>query len=178
MRTIFTGMLALVLLGGCATQIKTYQVKSAPTNAYTTWCWMQGCEVTYQGPQEYYNKQVLDQIATSIANQMTFRGYKQNDDSSDLLINFYLVMKQDEQQVQEPTKHDIFLNDQWLYNRHPDYVQYLKGSLVIDVIDRATSTLIWRANIIRYIDLHESPEMEEIDRVIDKAMWRFPEKGW
>lgn len=166
--------LMMILLSGCALQVKTYQKPGTDISKYKTWCWMEGCEVTYQGPEEYYNEEALMSISDAIGEQMAQKGYIRNDEEQDLLVNFYLIMEMREQEVVEPNYEGMSMNMQWLPQVYPKYVRYLKGSLVIDIIDRRESELLWRGNVIKYLELYPTLDKVAIKNAIAQAMKKFP----
>jgi len=167
-----------VLIGfSCAVQVKTIQRPNTSLEKYESWCWLEGCEITYQGPSEYYNKEVIDEISNSIAFNMYEKGYEQLDESADLLVNFTLILEEDSVQLDRefPVGREVKEIDQsWVLSFYPEYYRYLKGSLVIDIIDRRKSELIWRSYAKRYIDIGAEVDKDEIWKGVAKAMKKFP----
>ena len=76
----FTFTLLFVLFSSCAVQVKTYQKPTIDFNQYESWCWLEGCEITYQGPKNYYSKEAIDEIANAVAFNMHDKGYLQEDE--------------------------------------------------------------------------------------------------
>ncbi len=172
MRTLFIPV--LIALTSCAVQVKTFQNPDTDFSPYESWCWMQGCEITYQGPDRYYDERVINEVANSIAWNMNDKGYLHGDDRSDLIINFYFVVEED-----SAIKEDFFYSThqgerEWLTMLYPEYQNFLKGSLVIDVIDRATSNLIWTSTAVRYMEINPSYDEQAIWSGVAKAMKKFP----
>ena len=176
MKKLLIPFLAL-FLGGCVLQVKTYQNPNADISKYETWCWMEGCEVTYQGPDEYYNEEALAAVSDAIGEQMAKKGYIRNDDEQDLLVNFYLILEMKEQQQVEPPYDGMRMEMRWLPEVYPEYIQYLKGSLVIDVIDRRASELLWRGNAIKYMEIYPKLDKNEIKIAVERAMRKLPERA-
>jgi hypothetical protein len=171
-------MTFIALLTGCAIQTKTYQKPDAAIAKKETWCWMQGCEVIYQGPEEYYNEEALALVSDAIAEQMAKKGYIRNDDDPDLLVNFFMIVEMKEQQVVEPHYGGGEVEMRWLPEVYPEYIHYLKGSLVIDVIDRKASELLWRGNAIKYMEIYPKLDEESINKGVFRAMKRLPERKY
>lgn len=166
--------LPFFLLLSCAVQVKTYQNPEADFTKLETWCWMQGCEVTYQGPEYYNDPRVIDEIAGAIAWNMNDKGYLQSDDQSDMVLNFYVIMEQDSNEVSTPF-YDTYQDErEWLTVLYPEYQQFLKGSLVIDVLNRRTSELIWTTNARKYIEINPSFDQKSIWSGVGKAMKKMP----
>jgi len=166
--------LSLMVLVGCAVQVKTYQNPKADLAKYSSWCWMQGCEVKYQGPEYYNDEKSITEISNAIAWNMHDKGYLQSDETSDLVLNFYVIMEQDSMEVNSAYTSNF--SDEWLSTLYPEYEQFLKGSLVIDVIDRRSSELVWTSNAIKYLDINPEFDKESIWNGVGKAMKKFPVK--
>lgn len=176
MRILF--LLAVVSFS-CSVQVKTIQRPEATFDTFQSWCWLQGCEVTYQGPSEFYNKEVIDEIANSIAFNMYQKGYQQLDESADLLLNFTLVIDRDSVQIDTdfPVGGEFREIDQsWVLGFYPEYYHYLNGSLIIDIIDRKKSELIWRSYAKKYVEIGSEVDKDEIWKGVAKAMKKFPER--
>lgn len=166
----------MAIITGCAVQVKTHQKANQTFEDYETWCWLKGCEVVYQGPNQYFDKKVIDEIGNAIAFNMHEKGYIQKDDSSDLLLNFFIVVKEDS--VSTLNEVDGMFNgiDNWASFSESAFDKYLKGSLIIDAIDRETSEVVWRSNAARYMELNPQYDRELIWKVVERAMKKFPSK--
>ena len=167
-------IVSLTILWGCAVQVKTYQNPKTDFTSYSSWCWMQGCEVKYQGPEYYNDERAINEISNAIAWNMHDKGYLQSDEQSDLVINFYVIMKEDSMEV--GSAYSTNFEDEWLSALYPEYEQFLKGSLVIDVIDRKSSELVWTSNAIKYLEVNPTFDKESIWDGVGKAMKKFPAK--
>lgn len=174
---IVLSVLPIFLLFGCAVQVKTYQNPEADFSNAKTWCWMQGCEITYLGPEYYNDPQVIDEIAGAIAWNMNDKGYVQSDDKSDMVLNFYIRLEQDSSEVSEPFYGTYQDEREWLTMLYPEYQQFLKGSLVIDVLDRKTSTLLWTSNSIKYLEINPTFDQKSIWSGVGKAMRKLPSRN-
>lgn len=175
MKYIFSILLAIVLLG-CSVQVKTYQKQNHDFNQYESWCWLKGCEITYQGPKEYYDNRVIDEVANAIAYNMHEKGFLQGDDDADLLVNFYIIMKEDSSSVGE-SYDGMFSGIEMIpITNNPQYERFLKGSLIIDVIDRRKSEIIWRSTAAKYLEVNPVYDRAEIWSGVNKAMKKFPVK--
>ena len=151
-------LLLLVITTSCLVQVKTYQKPDTNFNDYQTWSWLKGNEITYQGQAEYNDPRVTDEIVKAITANMNRKGYRESNNSPDLVVNYHLVVEQGSREIIESVyelDYESFpLEDNWMNETYPEYIEYLKGSFVIDVIDRGSSELIWRSNAIRYADLN------------------------
>lgn len=166
----------LIFLGSCAVQVKTFQNPTTDFSKFDSWCWMQGCEVVYQGPEHYYDQKVIDEISNAIAWNMHDKGYLQGDDKSDLVLNFYLTLNQDSAELRHVYFGSYRDEVEWLKGLYPEYRQFLKGTLVIDVLDRRSSELIWTSNAIKYLEINPVYDKKSIWSGVNKAMRKFPDK--
>lgn len=169
--------LLLLMLTGCAVQVKTFIKPEHSLDQYETWCWLQGCEVTYQGPTYYYDQKVVDEIANAIAYNMHDKGYRQEDERSDLMVNFFLVIEEDSTNVSPIYEGDDIRLNEWYFDAYPAYEKFLKGSLTIDVIDRDQSEVIWRSHAIKYMEINPTYDRSQIWKGVRKAMKNFPDKS-
>ena len=158
-----------------ACSVKTYQKPNQTFEDFKSWCWLQGCEVTYQGPDYLYDQRTVDEIANAIAYNMHQKGYQQGDDQSDLMINFFMIINEDSTEVHELYEGTYQGEREWLSMLYPEYQKFLKGSLTIDVIDRKNSELVWRSTSIKYMELNPHFDKKEIWSDIEKAMKKLPE---
>ena len=165
------------LLFSCAVQVKTYQNSKAEFSKFSSWCWMQGCEVKYQGPEFYFDEAAFNEISNAVAWNMYDKGYVQGDDQSDLIVNYYIIMEEDSAEISDVYEMMFQGNREWLKIKYPEYHHYLKGSLVIDVIDRVTSDLIWTSTAVKYLEMNPAYDKEKIWEGVHKAMKKFPRKN-
>ena len=169
-------ILLITTLTSCAVTVKTYQKPDQSFDAFETWCWLEGCEVTYQGPDYLYDKKAIDEIANAVAYNMYQKGYQQGDDQSDLLVNFFMVVEEDSSEVSSMYEGTYQGEREWLNMLYPEYQKFIKGSLVIDVIDRVNSELVWRSTAVKYMELNPEYNKKEIWNGVAKAMKKFPAK--
>ncbi|MEQ9404985.1 MAG: DUF4136 domain-containing protein [Cyclobacteriaceae bacterium] len=173
MRSIHITFLSFIFTS-CAVQVKTYQNPGADLSAYESWCWMQGCEIVYQGPEYYNDERVINEVSNAIAWNMHDKGYLQGDDQSDLVLNFYMILKEDSAEISEIYTEDYNDNREWLPTFYPEYQRFLKGSLVIDIIDRKSSDLVWTSTAVKYMEMNPVYDKKSIWNGVNKAMKKFP----
>lgn len=160
-----------LIFTGCVANIKNYQKPNQDFTNYTTWCWLKGCDVVYQGPDHLYDQKTLEEITNVIAQQMYEKGYVQSDDSSDLAVNYFLIVQEDSTSVSDD------YDDIITASLYPQYEKFLKGSLIIDIIDRRKSELIWRGSAEKYLAISPEYDPAMINKVITKTMKKFPERS-
>ncbi len=169
----------VLIFASCAPQVKTLQKPSVDFESFESWCWMSSCDPIYRGPYSLYEEQVIDELFNSIAFNMYEKGYVQGDENSDLLVNFHLDIKKQEMEVSDhPFSYEEFnVRDQWINSEFPEYVQYLKGSLVIDIIDNKTSQVVWRSTAVGYSNLSPEFDKNRIWKNVKKTMRKLPKSS-
>lgn len=172
----FNPLIILLFLSACAVQVRSIQNPKADFNSYESWCWMQGCEIVYQGPKYYFDQRSIDEVANAIAWNMHNKGYIQGDDQSDLVLNFYLTLSEDSVDARDLYYGTYQDEREWLMVLYPEYQQFLKGTLVIDAVDRKTSELIWTSKAQKYLEVNPSFDKKAIWNGVGKAMKKFPGK--
>ena len=101
-----------------------------------------------------------------------------------LVVMFYLNVQQKEARDNPPmlSENGPYSNSfyharpDWVDQEFPKLVPYLEGNLVIDVIDRRTSEMIWKSSTVGYSELGESPTREQIWKGVERAMKGLPMK--
>ncbi len=161
-----------IVFAGCASlKVETLYDKKADFNAYKTWCWLE-CDLVYQGPKHLKDTVLLDNIANSIAVEMYEKGFEQTDGEADLLVDFHIIIKEDSAYFTHFGANGADF-DFWAPYRE-DFFHFIEGSLVIDVIDKDKSQVIWRTNAKRLFSYGEEIDRGEVQKGIKKAMKDFP----
>ena len=172
-RLIFLAVLLGITTACTPVRTKTIFDEKINFNSYKTFCWLQGCEFVYEGPERHNDSIALDKIRSALVSEMISRGFIQNEDDPDLLIDFHVI-------VEEKTAMISF---------HPEYMDampgrynqpvwkeynYLKGSLLIDIIDRRQSRMIWRSSSEAYLEAFPIITDKQIERSVEEALKDFP----
>ena len=174
MSRLITILIACLFISACADyKIKTSQDPQADFSTYSSWCWLNNCSPTFEGPSYIYEKKLMVNMVDAIAQEMYKKGYEQLDESdADLLVDFRLVLKEDS------TLNSIIHEDAlplWENYREGDpYYHFLKGSLIIDIADRKKGKVVWRSVTERYMPEYPNMSFEEVHKGIKKALKAFP----
>ena len=164
-------LLMLIVLTSCAeVRVHTAYDTKVDFSQYETWCWLKGCDLVYEGPSYLFDSAIIENIANSIAVEMYEKGFKQVDDSSDLMVDFHIVVKPDSSLTARVHEEDLPFWD--LYEE--DYYHFLRGSLVINIADRRKGQMIWQSNSRSIMPLYPNIELSDIQKGIKKALKKFP----
>lgn len=166
-------VICCLLAVACAEiKVRTSYDPTVDFSHYKTWCWLNGCSPTYNGPNFLYDSASIDVIANAIAHEMQEKGYIQVDESSDLMLDFHIVLKEDSSMAAWVHEEDLPFWDP--YKEQEGYYHFLKGSLIIDIADRDKGRMIWRSNAKRLMALTPDITEKDIQRGVKKALKKFP----
>lgn len=104
------------------------------------------------------------------------RGYQPVEESPDVYVTFFILAKG----VQELKTVDVTAWDGYWWYAAPTWTyteieEYVRGMIVIDIVDARTSKLIWRASCGDNVKDFRKRD-KNIDKAIHKAFERFPPK--
>lgn len=159
------------LLSGCQAGIETMYDKEADFSTYHSWCWLQGCEFTFTGP-EYLNDSLTRQhIMAALKDQLYRKGIAYEDNNPDLLIDFHVTVTQESAFYHPQYEEDFF--------RRMDMVQiqetpYLRGTVILDMVDRAKGQMVWRAVVSSNYRMSPDLSEDQIRRGLAIALRKFP----
>ncbi len=164
MKKILVFLSAVIFLTSCSTY-DYYSVSNRMLNPtkYPTYAWIP--EYQSKADAAYNNDIATDKIVNAASEELNKRGYQLKNKNPDLLIKYTAVVKNETRTYNEPVYYNQparlsprfgYYNGRSVYyyaydNPYPVYVgsrarkvQVKEGSVMIDIIDRKTSKLIWR----------------------------------
>ena len=164
----------VIILSACSVKVHYSRDKSVDFGKYKTFCWLNGCEFTYSGPNYLNDSLLREKIKNAIVLQLEKKGLKQDNDSPDLLIDFHISVENESSVIYHPINEDVYN-----FQSFPDQevVNYLKGTIVIDMVDKAEARMVWRSEAIGYMDVHPDLSEKNINKGIATTLKKFPPKG-
>ena len=161
----------VLFLTSCAgIKVKTQYNPAVDFTTYKTWCWLQGCEVTFEGPAHLYDSAAIEDISNYIAQEMYEKGFTQGDKNSDLLLDFHIVVKEDSALFARVHEEDLpYWNDY-----QEDYYHFLRGTIIVDIVDRSKGEVIWQSSGERYMALFPDLDDKTIKQSVKKLLKKFP----
>ncbi|MEN8007781.1 MAG: DUF4136 domain-containing protein [Candidatus Krumholzibacteriota bacterium] len=178
-RNLFSGLLVLVLLAslaGCSNLSVNYDYdQNVEWSKFKTYGWidvpLQPSDPT--GPLQD-TELLRKRIHNSVAYEMEQRGIAPGD-NPDLLLVYHLGAKEKIQVTDWGYRYSDYY---WGYGgRQIDVYQFTEGSLVLDLIDAESKSLVWRGTGTGIVDQSKrTPEemQDRADNVINKIMESFP----
>lgn len=168
--TSFASAAAFMLMAGVglAQQITYDFDKSADFSKFRTYAWVRGHEV----PDELNNKRILNAVNA----QLAAKGLTRVDHAEpDLLVAYHAVFDRDLQV-------SGFSSGWGPYRLGPTASgtaraeAILKGTLVVDIVDRRTGTIVWRGTAAKDIDVKADGSRREknINRAAEKLFKHYP----
>ena len=122
----------LTLMGCASTQVTTDWDRTTQFASYHTYSWMETPRMQAMQQATLFDRR----LRSAVEEQLAEKGMRKSDSSGepDLLIVYHAGV-QDKLDVQS-----------WGYfGRRVDVREYQQGTLVIDVVDAKTKSLVWRA---------------------------------
>ncbi len=158
-------------LTGCGPKIHTTYDHRVDFKKYKSFCWMKGCEFIYSGPKYLSDSLVRGYFKKAIIETMKSKGVVYNADYPDLLVDVHVTV--------ENMSEIIYHRDQeaqmsFLPLAEPEVIEFLKGTLVIDMADRNESRMVWRSEAIGYLDIHPELTEKNIRKGIERVLQDFP----
>ena len=168
----------MLLLSGCMIKVNTFYDNEASFDDYQTFCWFTGCQFTIEGP-DYLKKDstVVNAFKDAIVNELMEKGFAYNEDNPDFLIYMQIVVEEEQSIIASPVNVDQSYDWGRTYAQE-DFVEetyiFLKGSMIIDVADAASSRMVWRSDAVRYLNLMPELDPRSIEVGVKKALKKFP----
>jgi len=171
-RLVLIWFAMLLVAASCAVKVRTLQLPNHDFSKYQTFCWLESCEFTFRGPDYLNDSLVRSYMQKAIKSEMKRKGIAFNSDSPDLLMDVQVVMKTD-------TGYAYHRPDevhQFIPFTNREEVLLLKGTFIIDLIDKQQGKMVWRSVAISYFDLYPALTQANVDRAVAAALQQFPPK--
>lgn len=178
-------LLAGLVLAACATgpEIRSDHAPGADFSKYRTYAIMDSAGRT--SDEAAYLTLAGQRVRAAIHRQMEALGYTRVEQDPDLLVNFSIAVetKQQVTRVPDPVPYPYYfrygLYDPWPYYSYDTWVrEYQQGTLMIDLVDAETRTLVWEAAAEGRVTKDTRENMEaRINEVVAKMFERFPTSG-
>jgi len=138
--------------------------------AYKTYDWSKNTNIEANQNPVYYNELNDKRIKTAVNKQLTSKKYVHSTNDAELIIHYHIVVNEKVAVLSgEPYNYDPYWTRTSLY-------AYQEGTLIIDVMDVKTHSLVWRGSAAAPID--DINTSEKVVRLINKAVTkmfrRFP----
>ena len=171
MKKIF--YLLLVVLLSCDAIKTEYNAKNDFTQ-YKTFYWLQGCEFTFTGPAYLDDSLVQQLVKQAIISELKKKRLQYDDETPDLLIDFHITIEN------EKVIYYHGIEDEPNYFRapflQPETITLTKGSLLIHMVDRKLSEVVWQSQVEGYMESVPDLSSKNIRKGISKVLKDYPPK--
>jgi hypothetical protein len=167
----------VLLVAGCSPQIRVYSDMDPDYDlwTYTSFDWGQQVDIEAGRNPLRYNELNDKRIKAAVAQEMSSRGYTFRTGDSDLIIHYHIVV--DEKSVVVPETFGYRYGPYWTRTGANVY-HYREGTLILDVMERKTTNLIWRGWGVANIDEIDPQGVDQVvRRAVQKIFQRFPQKS-
>ena len=162
--------------------MKTDYDKTTNFAQYHTFAFQKGRIVSRLGTPDTNNTLVDGRIHDAVVNQLSAKGLQLDTQSPDLVAT-YMAGARNKQEIEDlgPNPYNsVYFGGPFGFRRDgffgPGYDQfytttYTQGTLILDLIDRRTKQLVWRAYVTESID---QPDQKTINGAVSAALKQFP----
>jgi hypothetical protein len=165
-------------LNGCATKVNTFYDPSAPYDEYQTFCWFDNCQFTIDGPV-YVRRDsaTVEAFKNAIVDELEQKGYRYDQNNPDFLLYMHIVVE--EQETKISSAYETGDSEDWqgafpIMDWMDQTYVYLKGSIIIDIADANESKMVWRSDVVEYLDVVYDIGDSRLKKGVKKALKKFP----
>ncbi|MEQ9591951.1 MAG: DUF4136 domain-containing protein [Cyclobacteriaceae bacterium] len=160
-----------LIISSCAVKVHSAYDESVDFTKYKTFCWLNGCEFTFTGPDYLQDEEIREKIKEAIVAELESKGFVNDENNPDLLVDFHISVENETSVIYHHRD-----DDQYYYQQFPEeeIINYLKGTIVIDIVDKAESKMVWRSESIGYMDVHPDLTDKNIRKGIASTLKDFP----
>lgn len=166
-------VIATVFLSACDVEVETAYDLKTDFKKYKTFCWMDGCEFNFSGPEYLNDSLIRENIKEGIIADLSAKGISYDADYPDLLIDFHITVENQTGVLYHYREDEPFyyapLSDR-------EEVPYHKGTVIIHIADKEEGRMVWRAQAIGYMDVNPDITEENLRKAITLSLKNFPPK--
>lgn len=150
---------------------------------YKTFSFIEMKAIRYQGPEYGYSAERLGVLQEVIKEKIKSKGLILVETSPDLLVGFHTLIEEQEsvlsnnKEMLDPYARRIRYWEDYEDYYNQEVYRFLKGSLVIDIIDSKKGNVIWQATARRYMEQTPSIDRKDIEKAIAKVLKKYPAKN-
>lgn len=183
MKTLLIAFINTLLVSSCSgVKVASVYNPNIDFENYNTFCWIDGCELNYQGPNYGFSLERMASLQKIIKGELKTKGLVNNENTPDLLVGFHVILEEKESvllsnpEMTDPYERQISYWDEYDEYYNKKIYRFLKGSLVIDIIDSKTGAVIWQSTAQRYMELDETVDKSRMIKGVKKALKDYPSK--
>jgi hypothetical protein len=168
--------LAAIAVTGCAQfTVRSDRAPDADFARYRTFAWMRHAEAP-PGDQDTGSRGLDNRIYSAVETELQRKGYAPAEhDAADLLATFRILQRDGYEEAH------VAYGTQWYRGAYLDAMHaspdsFVRGTLIIDLVDRTGKTLVWRGAASARLLPHTSYEatVERAQAAVTKTFETFP----
>ena len=170
-RSRLTAAIAIssLMVSGCALRrVDSYLARGADLASYRTYAWGSAGQGATGDVRLDNNEMFQERLQAAVETELALRGFEKTEAEPQLLVHYHAGVEQ---------RIDLTATEPWKSCPECKPFIYDAGTLVIDLVDRRTSELLWRgwsnANIDHLVDNQQWLE-QHIDETVAKIFERLP----
>jgi hypothetical protein len=180
---VIAALLGIALLAGCSSgyDIKYDYDMQQNFSQFHTYNWIEKTVTNANGSatQAMQTNSLLDKrIKSAVDAQMTAKGFTLTTDNPDVLLNYYVGLKD---KIDVTDWGYTYAGSYWGggLGRNVDVYQYTEGTLIVDMVDAANHALAWRGSATGVVEPGSPPEKVQarINDVTARIFKNYPPKG-
>lgn len=139
------------LLAGCSQQVRVYSDYDPDydLSTYKTFDWGQKINIEEGRNPLHYNELNDKRIKSAVEEEMSLRGYELTSENPDLILHYHIIVENQSVVATEP--HGYHYSPYWM-RLETNIYSYKEGTLILDLMDKKTSNLIWRGWAVAVVD--------------------------
>ena len=169
---IIIGIVFWASLFSCISPLKVYTDFDPDYSVrdYKTFGWISNKQLEQKGNPLYYNELNDKRIKKEVTLQMTNRGYHFATTNAGLVMHYHFVWENRELLNPDPFGD---YGSYWL-NRNLNGFEFREGTLIIDLMDPKTNSLVWRGWAVGFLDEDRPDQMgKQITRAVQTIFKKF-----
>jgi Domain of unknown function (DUF4136) len=163
-----------ILLAGCGSSSQVYSDydRSANIEEYRTFGWLPSDQIEARNNPLYYNELNDKRIKNAVAAQLESKGYRYKISKPEILLHYHIIIEDKTTVRTDP--YGYYYGPYWM-RTHVDVFQYREGTLIVDLMDAATNSLVWRGWVTSFIK-NTNPEKteENIQQAVRMIFSKYP----
>jgi hypothetical protein len=165
-------MLIELVLTGCSVRVHTKFDPRIDFTQYKRYCWLEGCEFTFTGPSYINNQKVKELMEKAVKAEMQKKGFTYDREDPQLLLDVHEAVETDTAYIYHRSNEEaVFMNF-----APSQQILLLKGTLIVDMIDKQTGRMIWRSVATSYLEKNPELTEENFAKGVAIALKKFPPK--
>jgi len=160
------------LLVGCGSTSKVFTDydKSAHLDEYETFGWLTQTGIEERNNPLYYNELNDKRIKYAVGNQMEGRNYRFSE-NPELLIHYHIIINDRTMLRTDPYG---YYGPYWMSSEVTMY-EYREGTLIVDLMDAATNSLVWRGWVTNFLKNSDPQKMEKsMNDAVNMIFSKYP----